>query len=335
LKEINMQLPQRRIGHSGLNSSALGLGCMGMSEFYGATDEAQSLATLEAALAAGVTLFDTADTYGFGHNEQLLGRFLSKHRGQALVATKCGLVRVAGSYARRVDNGPAYIRQACDASLARLGVDAIDLFYLHRLNLDTPLEASMQALAQLLQEGKIRAVGLCEVSAATLRRAAALCPVAAVQSEYSLWTREPEQGVLAACREVGASFFAYSPLGRGFLTGAIADPASLDAGDFRQFNPRFAAGNLAHNQAIVAQVQQLARSKRCTPAQLALAWLLAQGDDIIPIPGTRRIAYLHDNLGALAVQLDAAELAAMSAAFPLGMAAGARYTAEGMKGVDA
>lgn len=330
-----MQLPQRRIGHSGLNSSALGLGCMGMSEFYGATDEAQSLATLDAALAAGVTLFDTADAYGFGHNEQLLGRFLSKHRGQALVATKCGLVRVAGSYARRVDNGPAYIRQACDASLARLGVDAIDLFYLHRLNLDTPLEASMQALAQLLQEGKIRAVGLCEVSAATLRRAAALCPVAAVQSEYSLWTREPEQGVLAACREVGASFFAYSPLGRGFLTGAIADPASLDAGDFRQFNPRFAAGNLAHNQAIVAQVQQLARSKRCTPAQLALAWLLAQGDDIIPIPGTRRIAYLHDNLGALAVQLDAAELAAMSAAFPLGMAAGARYTAEGMKGVDA
>ncbi|MCL6484147.1 MAG: aldo/keto reductase [Janthinobacterium lividum] len=328
-------MPQRRIGHSGLNSSALGLGCMGMSEFYGATDEAQSLATLDAALAAGVTLFDTADAYGFGHNEQLLGRFLSKHRGQALVATKCGLVRVAGSYARRVDNGPAYIRQACDASLARLGVDAIDLFYLHRLNLDTPLEASMQALAQLLQEGKIRAVGLCEVSAATLRRAAALCPVAAVQSEYSLWTREPEQGVLAACREVGASFFAYSPLGRGFLTGAIADPASLDAGDFRQFNPRFAAGNLAHNQAIVAQVQQLARSKRCTPAQLALAWLLAQGDDIIPIPGTRRIAYLHDNLGALAVQLDAAELAAMSAAFPLGMAAGARYTAEGMKGVDA
>ncbi|OFJ50253.1 aldo/keto reductase [Janthinobacterium lividum] len=328
-------MPQRRIGHSGLNSSALGLGCMGMSEFYGATDEAQSLATLDAALAAGVTLFDTADAYGFGHNEQLLGRFLSKHRGQALVATKCGLVRVAGSYARRVDNGPAYIRQACDASLARLGVDAIDLFYLHRLNLDTPLEASMQALAQLLQEGKIRAVGLCEVSAATLRRAAALCPVAAVQSEYSLWTREPEQGVLAACREVGASFFAYSPLGRGFLTGTIADPASLDAGDFRQFNPRFAAGNLAHNQAIVAQVQQLARSKRCTPAQLALAWLLAQGDDIIPIPGTRRIAYLHDNLGALAVQLDAAELAAMSAAFPLGMAAGARYTAEGMKGVDA
>ncbi|MCC7701152.1 aldo/keto reductase [Janthinobacterium sp. GW460P] len=328
-------MQQRRIGHSGLNSSALGLGCMGMSEFYGATDEAQSMATLEAALAAGVTLFDTADAYGFGHNEQLLGRFLARHPGQALVATKCGLAREEGSYARRIDNSPAYIRQACEASLARLGVESIDLFYLHRLNLDTPLAESMGALAQLRQEGKIRAVGLCEVSAATLRRAAAICPVAAVQSEYSLWTREPEQGVLAACREVGASFFAYSPLGRGFLTGAIADATSLDAGDFRHFNPRFATENLAHNQAIVAQVRDIARAKGCTPAQLALAWLLAQGDDIIPIPGTKRIAYLHDNLGALAVRLDGAELAAMNAAFPLGMASGARYTEEGMKGVDA
>ena len=330
-----MQLQQRRIGHSGLSSSALGLGCMGMSEFYGATDEAQSLATLEAALAAGVTLFDTADAYGFGHNEQLLGRFLQGHRGQAVVATKCGLAREAGSYARRVDNSPAYIRQACEASLARLGVDTIDLFYLHRLNLDTPLVDSMGALARLVQEGKIRAVGLCEVSAATLRRAAAIHPVAAVQSEYSLWTREPEQGVLAACREVGASFFAYSPLGRGFLTGTIADAASLDAGDFRQFNPRFAADNLARNLDLAARVRQLARDKGCTPAQLALAWLLAQGDDIIAIPGTKRIAYLHDNLGALALRLDAAELAAIDAAFPPGAAAGQRYTAEGMKGVDA
>lgn len=329
-------MQQRRIGNSGLSSSALGLGCMGMSEFYGATDEAQSLATLEAALAAGVTLFDTADAYGFGHNEQLLGRFLSNHRGQALVATKCGLAREAGSsYARRVDNSPAYIRQACEASLARLGVETIDLFYLHRLNLETPLAESMGALAQLRQAGKIRAVGLCEVSAATLRRAAAICPVDAVQSEYSLWTREPEQGVLAACRDIGASFFAYSPLGRGFLTGAIADAASLEAGDFRQFNPRFAADNLARNQAIAGLVRQLAQDHGCTPAQLALAWLLAQGDIIIPIPGTKRIAYLHDNLGALPVRLDPGALAAIAAAFPLGMAAGARYTQEGMKGVDA
>ena len=328
-------MQQRRIGNSGMRSSALGLGCMGMSEFYGASDEAQSMATLEAALAAGVTLFDTADAYGFGHNEQLLGRFLKGRRSQVLVASKCGLAREAGSYARRVDNSAAYIRQACLASLARLGVERIDLYYLHRLNLETPLEESMGALAQLVQEGKIGAVGLCEVSAATLLRAAAIHPVAAVQSEYSLWTREPEQGVLDACRAVGASFFAYSPLGRGFLTGAIADPANLEAGDFRQFNPRFAAGNLARNQAIVALVKQMARAKGCTPAQLALAWLLAQGPDIIPIPGTKRVAYLHDNLGALQVSLDGAELAAIGAAFPLGMAAGERYTAEGMKGVDA
>ena len=320
-------MQQRRIGNSGLSSSALGLGCMGMSEFYGATDEAQSLATLEAALAAGVTLFDTADAYGFGHNEQLLGRFLASHRGQALVATKCGLAREAGSYARRVDNSSAYIRQACEASLARLGVERIDLFYLHRLNLETPLEESMGALAQLRQEGKIRAVGLCEVSAATLRRAAAICPVAAVQSEYSLWTREPEQGVLAACRDVGASFFAYSPLGRGFLTGAIADAASLDAGDFRQFNPRFAAENLARNQAIVAQVKDIARAKGCTPAQLALAWLLAQGTDIVPIPGARSLVHLEENVAAGQIKLSESELAAIGAAIAPASVQGARYPA--------
>lgn len=325
----------RSIGNSGLRSSALGLGCMGMSEFYGATDEAQSLATLNAAFEAGVTLYDTADAYGFGHNEQLLGRFLQGKRQQVLVATKCGLAREPGSYARRVDNSAAYIRQACEASLRRLGVEAIDLFYLHRLNLDTPLEESMGALARLREEGKIRAIGLCEVAAQTLRRAAAIVPVAAVQSEYSLWTREPEQGVLDACRAIGASFFAYSPLGRGFLTGAIADAACLAANDFRQFNPRFAPGNLQHNQAIAGLVRQLAKEHGCTPAQLALAWLLAQGDAIIPIPGTKRIGYLLENLGALQVRLSQADLAAIAAAFPLGMAAGARYTDEGMKGVDA
>ena len=325
----------RKIGNSGLATSALGLGCMGMSEFYGATDEAQSLATLEAAFEAGVTLFDTADTYGFGHNEQLLARFLQGKRARVLVATKCGLAREPGGYARRVDNSASYIRQACEASLRRLGVDTIDLFYLHRLNLDTPLEESMGALAQLRQEGKIVAIGLCEVGGETLLRAAAITPIAAVQSEYSLWTREPEQGVLAACRQVGASFVAYSPLGRGFLTGAIDDVAKLDAGDFRRFNPRFADDNIARNQAIVALLRQLAQQKGCTPAQLALAWLLAQGDDIIAIPGTKRIAYLHDNLGALSIRLSPLELAAMAQAFPPGVAAGERYTSEGMKGVDA
>ncbi len=325
----------RHIGNSGMAASALGLGCMGMSEFYGATDEAQSLATLAAAFDAGVTLFDTADTYGFGHNEQLLGRFLQGKRSRVLVATKCGLAREPGGYARRVDNSAAYIRQACEASLQRLGVDTIDLFYLHRINLDTPLEESMGALAQLRQQGKIRAIGLCEVGPQTLLRAAAIAPVAAVQSEYSLWTREPEQGVLAACRTVGASFVAYSPLGRGFLTGAVHDVAALEPNDFRRFNPRFAAENMARNQAIVAPLRRMAQEKQCTPAQLALAWLLAQGDDIIAIPGTKRIVYLHDNLGALAVRLSPAELDAMAHAFPPGAAFGARYTDEGMKGVDA
>ena len=325
----------RQLGNSGMAASALGLGCMGMSEFYGATDEAQSLATLAAAFDAGVTLFDTADTYGLGHNEQLLGRFLQGKRSRVLVATKCGLARAQGGYARRVDNSAAYIRQACEASLRRLRVDTIDLFYLHRINLDTPLEESMGALAQLRQEGKIRAIGLCEVGPQTLLRAAAIAPVAAVQSEYSLWTREPEQGVLAACRAVGASFVAYSPLGRGFLTGAVHDVAALEADDFRRFNPRFAAENMAGNQAIVALLRRMAQEKGCTPAQLALAWLLAQGDDIIAIPGTKRIAYLHDNLGALAVRLSPAELDAMAQAFPFGAAFGARYTDEGMKGVGA
>lgn len=334
---MRQSVPQsvRHIGNSGMATSALGLGCMGMSEFYGATDEAQSLATLEAAFDAGVTLFDTADTYGFGHNEQLLGRFLQGKRSRVLVATKCGLAREPGGYARRVDNSAAYIRQACEASLQRLGVDTIDLFYLHRINLDTPLEESMGALAQLRQQGKIRAIGLCEVGSQTLLRAAAIAPVAAVQSEYSLWTREPEQGVLAACRAVGASFVAYSPLGRGFLTGAVHDVAALAPNDFRRFNPRFATENMARNQAIVALLRRMAQEKQCTPAQLALAWLLAQGDDIIAIPGTKRIAYLHDNLGALAVRLSPAELDAMAQAFPAGAAFGARYTDEGMKGVDA
>lgn len=325
-------MQQRKIGE--LTVSALGLGCMGMSEFYGATDDAQSLATLEAAYAAGVTLYDTADAYGFGHNEQLLGRFLRGKQGRIQVATKCGLVREAGQYARRIDNSAAYIRQACEASLVRLGVERIDLYYLHRLDLaQTPLEESMGALAGLVREGKIGAIGLCEVSAATLRRAAALHPVAAVQSEYSLWTRDPEQGVLEACRAVGAAFCAYSPLGRGFLTGSFA--GTRDSADFRSFNPRFAEENMRSNERIVARVRDLAASQGCTPAQLALAWLLAQGDDIVPIPGTKRIAYLHDNLGALDVRLSGDELARIAAALPPGVASGARYSEAGMAGLDA
>lgn len=324
----------RQVG--GMTISAMGLGCMGMSEFYGSTDDAQSLATLEAAFAAGVTLFDTADCYGAGHNEELLGRFLRDKRGQVRVATKFGLVREPGVYARRVDNTPGYIRGACEASLRRLGVEHIDLYYVHRLNLaQTPLEESLGALADLARQGKIGAVGLCEVSAPTLRRAAALHPIAAVQSEYSLWTRDPEAEVLPACREIGAAFFAYSPLGRGFLTGAFSGAVKLDDNDVRSFNPRFDGDNLRRNQRIVDSVRALAAEKGCTPAQLALAWLLAQGEHIIPIPGTKRERYLHENLGALRLDLNESELERIAAALPPGIAAGARYSEEGMKGLNA
>ena len=317
--------------------SRMGLGCMGMSEFYGATDDIQSMETLETAFANGVTLFDTADSYGAGHNEELLGRFLRGKRDQVVIATKFGLVRAKGSYERRVDNSPAYIRQACEASLTRLGVDHIDLYYMHRLNLEqTALEESIGALAELVRQGKIGAIGLCEVSPATLRRAAAIHPVAAVQSEYSLWTRDPEDGVLRACRDVGAAFCAYSPLGRGFLTGKVAE---LQEGDFRKLSPRFADENLQTNQRIADIVQRIAHDKGCTAAQLALAWLLAQGDahgcEVVPIPGTKRSAYLLENLGALRVQLTVAELEGINSALPAGMAAGARYPQEGMKGVNA
>ncbi|SEN34786.1 Predicted oxidoreductase [Duganella sp. CF517] len=317
--------------------SRMGLGCMGMSEFYGATDDAQSLQTLETAFAHGVTLFDTADSYGAGHNEELLGRFLRGKRDRVVIATKFGLVREKGSYARRVDNSPAYIRQACEASLARLGVDHIDLYYMHRLNLEqTPLEDAIGALGELVRQGKIGAIGLCEVSPATLLRAAAIHPIAAVQSEYSLWTRDPEDGVLRACRDIGAMFCAYSPLGRGFLTGKLA---ALQAGDFRTLSPRFADENRQANQRIADSVRRIADDKGCTPAQLALAWLLAQagahGCEVVPIPGTKRSAYLLENLGALRVVLTGAELDGINAALPAGMAAGARYPREGMKGVNA
>lgn len=319
---------------AGSDVSALGLGCMGMSEFYGASDDAESLRTLARAADLGVTLFDTADAYGFGHNETLLGRFLAGRRGQVRIATKFGLVRKPGSYERRIDNSPGYIRAACEASLRRLGVDTIDLYYAHRLDPQAALEETIGALAELVRAGKVRTIGLCEVTPATLRRAAAIHPIAAVQSEYSLWTRDPEAGVLQACRDTGAVLCAYSPLGRGFLTGQV-DPAQLPPDDFRAFNPRFTGANVAANARIVAIVTALAEAKRCTPAQLALAWLLAQGEHVIPIPGTRRQQRLVENLEALDITLTPADLAEIAAAFPPGVAAGERYSPEGMKGLNA
>jgi len=318
---------------AGEDVSALGLGCMGMSEFYGASDDAESLRTLARAADLGVTLFDTADAYGFGHNETLLGRFVAERRGQVRIATKFGLVRKPGSYERRIDNSPGYIRAACEASLRRLGVDTIDLYYAHRLDPQAALEETIGALAELVRAGKVRAIGLCEVTPATLRRAAAIHPIAAVQSEYSLWTRDPEAGVLQACRDTGAVLCAYSPLGRGFLTGQV-DPAQLPPDDFRSFNPRFTGANAAANARIVAIVTALAEAKRCTPAQLALAWLLAQGEHVIPIPGTRRQQRLVENLGALDVTLTPDDIEKIAAAFPPGVAAGERYSPEGMKGLN-
>jgi len=307
---------------------------MGMSEFYGPHDDAESLATLERALDLGVTLFDTADMYGSGHNEELLGRFLKDRRDRAVVATKFGIVRAPGEYRRTIRNDPEYVRRACDASLGRLGIETIDLYYAHRVDPAAAIEDTVGAMAELVTAGKVRHLGLSEVSAATLRRAHAVHPIAAVQSEYSLWTRDPERGVLAACRDLGVAFVAYSPLGRGFLTGAVTTPDTLAADDFRRVSPRFQDENLRANLALADTVRRLARRKGCSPAQIALAWLLTRGDDVIPIPGTRRRRHLEDNLGALAVDLDAADLTDIEAAFPPDAAHGDRYPAEGMKGID-
>ncbi len=325
----------RTLGGSSLTVSALGLGCMGMSEFYGPTDETQSLATLERALELGVTHFDTADMYGSGHNETLLGRFLAGKRDRVVVATKFGIVRQPGVYDRSIDSSPAYLRQACEESLKRLGVEVIDLYYAHRLNPDVPVEDTVGAMAELAQAGKIRALGLCEVSAATLRRAHATHPIAAVQSEYSLWTRDMETEVLPICRDLGVSLVAYAPLGRGLLTATISDQKQLADNDFRRLSPRFQDGNLDANLRLVDAVKALAEAKGCKPGQVALAWLLAQGPDILPIPGTKRIPYLEENVGAASIVLSSDEVAALSAAIPPGAASGDRYPAAGMRGLNA
>lgn len=329
-----MTMPQRSLGKHGPLVSALGLGCMGMSEFYGPTDDAESLRVLHRAADLGVTLFDTADIYGFGRNEELLGRFLKETPHRVHIASKGGIVRRENSYERRIDNSPAYLRQAVEDSLGRLGVERIDLYYIHRNEAGRAIEEVIDTLAALARAGKIGHIGLSEVSVATLRRAAALHPIAAVQSEYSLWSREPEDGMLAACAELGTAFVPYSPLGRGFLSGQFDSSDDLPDGDFRKGNPRFQADSLARNRAALAGFQKLAARLGCTPAQLALAWVLAQGDHLIPIPGTKRLAYLEQNLGALAIPLDATTLAEINTLLPRGFAAGARYTPEGFKGTE-
>lgn len=328
-------MKQRKLGQSGLSVSALGLGCMGMSEFYGASDEERSLETLNYAFERGVNFFDTADTYGFGHNEELLKGFLANKRQQVILASKCGIVRKKGEYERRIDTHPDYIVTACDASLQRLGTDYIDLYYLHRYNPDVPIEESVGALSRLIEAGKIRNYGLCEVSQTTLRRAHGTHPVTALQSEYSLWSRDPEQNILAATRELNIGFVAYSPLGRGFLTGKVTNTNELEEGDFRKANPRFLDENLKRNLELLEGVQLLAREHGATPGQVALAWLLARGEDIIPIPGTRRKTYLDENIAACDVHLSAQEQARLDDLFSPNRVQGARYTQEGMKGLNA
>ena len=325
----------RKLGTQGLVTPPLGLGCMGMSDFYGPSDERESLATIDRALELGINFLDTADMYGIGSNEELVGRAIHGRRDRFLVATKFGNVRDRNDPTKRGISGrPEYVRSACDASLKRLGVDYIDLYYQHRVDPNTPIEDTVGAMAELVKAGKVRYLGLSEAAAATIRRAHAVHPISALQSEYSLWSRNPEEEILATCRALGIGFVPYSPLGRGFLTGKIRRPEDLASDDFRRSNPRFMGDNFQRNLDLVDRVTEVAHEKGCTPAQLALAWLLAQGDDIVPIPGTRHRARLEENVGAVNVMLTPADLHRIDSAVPRGAAAGERYTEAGMRAVE-
>lgn len=325
----------RTLGKNGPLVSALGLGCMGMSEFYGARDNAESIATIHHALDRGLTLLDTADVYGPHTNEELVGQAIKGRREQVFLATKFGIVRDPADPAKRGVNGrPEYVRASCESSLKRLGVDHIDLYYQHRVDPNVPIEETVGAMAELVAAGKVRYLGLSEASAQSIERASKVHKITALQSELSLWTRDPEEnGSLAMCRKLGIALVAYSPLGRGFLTGAITKPEDFDEDDFRRTNPRFQGENFARNLQLVKQVESLAAEKGCTPAQLALAWVLAQGQDIVPIPGTRRSTRLDENIGALDVRLSEQELASIDRIFPPEAIAGARYAPAAMAAV--
>ena len=327
-------MKMRKLGTSGLEVTALGLGCMGMSEFYGAADDQESADTIRRALELGIRFLDTADMYGVGRNESLVGRAIRGRRDGVVIATKFGNVRGPNGEFLGVNGRPEYVKQACDASLARLGVSHIDLYYQHRVDPNTPIEDTVGAMADLVREGKVRYLGLSEAAPATIRRAARVHPIAALQTEYSLWSRDPEREILATCRELGIGFVAYSPLGRGFLTGRFKTPDDIPADDWRRRHPRFDGENFQRNLQLADTVKQLATEIGCTPAQAALAWVLAQGEDIVPIPGTKHTRYLEENVGALRVSLSAAQLERLNAAFPPGVTAGARYHEQGMQSVD-
>jgi aryl-alcohol dehydrogenase-like predicted oxidoreductase len=327
-------MQRRKLGRNGPTVSAMGLGCMGMSEFYSGRDDAESVATIHRALDLGVDFLDTADMYGPHTNEELVGKAIKGRRDKVVLATKFGIVRGDDPAVRGVNGKPDYVRSSCEGSLKRLGVDVIDLYYLHRVDPNTPIEDTVSAMADLVRQGKVRYLGLSEAGPATLRRASAVHPIAALQSEYSLWTRDPEDGVLAACRELGIGFVPYSPLGRGFLTGRFRRFEDLPADDYRRQSPRFQGENFTKNLDLVRRVEEVAKKKGCTPSQLALAWVLAQGNDIVPIPGTKRRKYLEENLGALRITLTPEELARIDEAAPKGAASGPRYPESMMRALN-
>ena len=328
------QVGKRRLGREGPEVSAIGLGCMGMSEFYGAGNEQESIATIHHALDRGVTFLDTADMYGVGRNEELVGKAIRDRRGEVFLATKFGNVRGPAGEFLGVKGDPDYVRSACDNSLRRLGVDVIDLYYQHRVDPNVPIEDTVGAMARLKEEGKIRFLGLSEAAPRTIRRAAEVTTITAVQTELSLWSRDAEAEVLPTVRELGIGYVAYSPLGRGFLTGQIKSPNDFPEDDFRRFHPRFTGENFEKNIQLVHEVEAMAKEKRCTTAQLALAWVLAQGEDIVPIPGTKHVKYLDQNIGALEVELTSEDLSRLDEILPPGAAAGQRYHERGMETVN-